>query len=125
MSENHELLAQAWKVYTEECIKFGIESPEAELLSWAFDKIHDLAFHKPHDALDVIVEITKITEEERVLANLAAGPLETLLVHHGKDVIDRVIELAKNDPRFSDLLLGVWKASIDEGVMERIEALYV
>lgn len=125
MSESHEHLAQAWKAYTEVSIRFGVESPEAELLSWAFDKIHDLAFHKPHDALDVILEINKITDEEVVLANLAAGPLETLLVHHGKEVIDRVIALAKTEPKFRDLLPGVWGYSIDEGAWERIKALYV
>lgn len=125
MSENREHLAQAWKAYTEVCIQFGAESPEAELLSWAFDRIHDLAFYKPQDALDVILEINKITDEDRVLANLAAGPLETLLAHHGKEVIDRVITLAKSDPKFRDLLPGVWGNSIDRAVWERMEALYV
>lgn len=124
MSENREHLAQAWKAYTEASIKFGVESPEAELLSWAFDKIYDLAFHKPQDALDAILEINKITDEDRVLANLAAGPLETLLVHHGEEVIDRLITLAKSDPKFRDLLPGVWGDSIDEAVWEQIEALY-
>jgi len=124
MVENLEHLAQAWKAYTEASIKFGVESPEAELLSWAFDKTFDLSLDNPHDALDVILEINRITDEERVLANLAAGPLESLLVHHGKDVIDKVIVTARDDSKFRDLLLGVWKSSIEESVCKRIEDLF-
>lgn len=42
---------------------------------WAFDEMVDLVRDKPFDVLEVILEILKITDDERVLANLAAGPL--------------------------------------------------
>lgn len=88
---------------------------------WAFDAMVDIVRDKPFDALAVILEILKISDEKRIVANLAAGPLEDLLVEHGKAVIDRVIVLAESDPKFRDLLQGVWGNSIDEGVWERIK----
>jgi hypothetical protein len=63
-------------------------------------------------------------KDENVLDNLAAGPLETLLVRHGRDIIDRVENEAKSDPRFKDLLLGVWGNAVDATVWERLEALF-
>ena len=92
---------------------------------WAFNEMVDTVRDKPFEALEVILEILKIAEEEQVLANLAAGPLEDLLAEHGIVVIDRIIELAKSDPRFRDLLQGVWGNSVDPRVWKRIEALYV
>lgn len=55
--------------------------------------------------------------------NLAAGPLETLLVRHGRDVLERVEAEAKSNPSFKDLLDGVWGNAIDEAVWERVQAL--
>ena len=118
-------LAQAWKAYTDAAIKHEVSSPEAESMFWAFNEMVDTVRDKPFEALEVIIEILRIAEEERVLANLAAGPLEDLLAEHGIVVIDRIIELAKSDPRFRDLLQGVWGNSVDPKVWKRIEALYV
>ena len=115
-------LAQAWKAYTDAAIKHEVSSPEAESMFWAFNEMVDTVRDKPFEALEVILEILKIAEEEQVLANLAAGPLEDLLAEHGIVVIDRIIELAKSDPRFRDLLQGVWGNSVDPRVWKMIRA---
>lgn len=125
MNESRLPLAQAWKGYTEATIKYGVDSPEAGAMFWAFDDMVDMVRETPFDALETILEILKITDEERVLANLAAGPLEDLLVTHGKTVINEIIDLVKSEPKFRDLLQGVWGNSIDEAVWGRIKALYI
>ena len=124
MDNNLSFLANAWKSYAEAVIKYDIHSPEAQSRFWAFDQIVDLVRNKPLDALEVILIILKITDDERVLANLAAGPLEDLLVVRGEEVIDRIIELAISDKNFYALLQGVWGNSIDKAVWYRIQELY-
>ena len=124
MDKCHSYLAQAWKSYTQGSDRYGVESPEAELIWWAFEEMEQLIDHNPQDAFEVILEILRITDEEKVLFNLAAGPLESILVKHGKEVIDSIAELAKNNPKFRDLLQGVWGNSIDEMVWKQIERLY-
>ena len=126
MDKNHSRLVQAWKSYTEATVKYGVGSPEAKSLFWAFDEMVDLVRDKPFDAFEVILEILRITDEERILANLAAGPLEELLVEHGPEMIERILALAKSDsdPKFRDLLQGVWGNSIEKVVWKQIERLY-
>lgn len=124
MENNYSYLARAWKSYTEALINHGSGSPEAESMFWAFDKIVDITEEKPLDVLEVIKEVLKITDDERILVSLAAGPLEDILVKHGREVIDEVILLVKTDPNFKDLLLGVWGNSVDKGVWKQLEDLF-
>lgn len=80
-----------------------------------------IVLHDPNRAFDVIVQILENTQNEFVLSNLAAGPLEDLLVRHGIIIIDRVERQAKFDDRFRDLLAGVWRNAISEEVWQRVE----
>lgn len=125
MDKNHLHLAQAWKNYYFASDRFGIGSPEAEEMWWAYEKMEQLIEHEPSIALDVVLEILRIADEESLKFDLAAGPLETLLVKHGRAVVDRVIGLAESDLSFRDLLQRVWGNSIDEGVWKRIQTLYI
>ncbi len=125
MDKNLLHLAQAWKNYYLTSDKFGIGSPEAEELWWAYEKMEQLVEREPSDALDVILEVLKIADEESLKFDLAAGPLESLLVRHGKVVVDRVIGLAESDSTFHDLLQRIWGNSIDRDVWKRIQALYI
>jgi hypothetical protein len=56
----------------------------------------------------------------RVFSILAAGPLEDLLANFGVVYIDRVEALARQDPKFNELLGGVWKNSIEDEVWDRV-----
>jgi hypothetical protein len=60
---------------------------------------------------------------DKVIAMLAAGPLEDLLAKCGVDYIDRVEELARKDPRFNYLLGGVWRNSMTDDVWQRVQAI--
>lgn len=74
----------------------------------------------PERGLKLITNILASTHNEYVLANLAAGPLETLLGRHGKKLISDVERLAKSDPRFQTLLQGVWQNRIDDQTWGRV-----
>ena len=58
-----------------------------------------------------------------LVAVLAAGPVEDLLAKHGGEFIDRVVELARKDPKFNYVLGGVWRSSIADDVWERVQSI--
>jgi len=60
---------------------------------------------------------------DKVVAVLAAGPVEDLLAKHGAEFIDRVVELARKDPKFNYVLGGVWRSSIADDVWERVQSI--
>jgi hypothetical protein len=56
----------------------------------------------------------------RLLAVLAAGPLEDLLAYDGSAVVDQIDLLARRDPAFRLLLNGVWDSGIEPGILARL-----
>jgi hypothetical protein len=93
---------------------------------WAAEKLFDFIYNEPETAWLVIDAIRhQITPGDQVFWNLAAGPLEDLLVYHGPIFIDRFEELAKQDINFRKLLGGVWRNQISEDVWNRIQAIAI
>jgi uncharacterized protein DUF6869 len=90
---------------------------------WASTRVSELSRTDPTAALDVILEIQRRSPPARVLANLAAGPLEDLLVYKGPEVIDQIETLAEVEPAFRSLLAGVWRNRIREDIWNRVQAL--
>ena len=87
----------------------------------AIDKVSDLHLDGDHAKLwEFILAAYSKPMTGRVFAVLAAGPLEDLLADFGPSYIDRVEKLACQDPKFNELLGGVWKSSIHEEVWERV-----
>lgn len=81
---------------------------ESDANFWAFEKLSDLVRNTPEVALDLILKILATTTNDDVLDNLAAGPLEDLILFHGNDMINQIEFHAINYERFRDLLNGVW-----------------
>lgn len=112
-------LAKAWiSLQTEER-----DSPTHDQLFWAFEDIQELRNSDPEACWAVINEIRRQDCSEKILAKLAAGPLEDLLVAHGARFIDRIETLAAADMQFRKLLGAVWKNDIDEGIWRRVQAV--
>jgi hypothetical protein len=82
-----------------------------------------LARKEPGLCLQFLTAMLNRTNDEEVLAVLAAGPLEDMLVYHGAEVIDAVEKLAHEDNRFRQLLFGVWRNTIDASTWRRLEEL--
>lgn len=84
-----------------------------ELISPAYDC-------DPEGLWQFIQTAYKREMSDRLFAVLAAGPLEDLLCDHGPDFIDRVETEARQNPRFRELLGGVWCRNMAADVWERI-----
>lgn len=100
------------------------DSEEYHRLFWAHQQLSDLCDESPDKCWEII---TQILQEERddveILANLAAGPLEDLLVKHGKQIINRVEKEAQTNEDFRKLLGSIWKNKIVDDVWSRLKAV--
>ena len=92
-------------------------------LFWAWEKLSEIAQKSPEEAWEYILKIATSTSNERVLSNLAAGPLEDLLVFHGPVFIDRIETYTRQNPPFVSVIKGVWQNNIQLSVWERVHAI--
>src|SRR4051812_29100223 len=93
MMQTNSEVAVAWVVNCRDATEHGSESDEADDTFWAYQALDKLCASDPDRALDIILLILESSPPTRVLDNLAAGPLEDLLVRNGTKVLDRVERL--------------------------------
>jgi hypothetical protein len=99
-------------------------SPEYETNWWAISEVSDWSFERNGELLwRFILAAYKRNLPDKVIAVLAAGPIEDLLAKEGPDFIDRVETLARQDPKFNYLLGGVWRNTMTDDVWERVTAI--
>lgn len=96
--------------------------PDREIAFWSHERLRDLVREDPEAAWDIIRVISR-EESDVVLSNLAAGPLEDLLVSHGERFIDRIEMLAAHDPQFRKMLAATWQNSMPPHLWKRIKAV--
>jgi hypothetical protein len=97
--------------------------PEREALFWAHEALDALVDREPETAWQVIDLIWRRNQSDKILADLAAGPVEDLLVRHGPAFIDRIYLTARREPVFRKLLGGVWRNTITEPVWQRLKQI--
>lgn len=117
-----ERLADAWFAYTEADKK----SPAREENWWAIEQVLEWSGADRDGAEKLwrfILVAYKREASDLAMASLAAGPVEDLLAYHGPEYVDRVVELARKQPRFNWLLGGVWRNSMTEEVWQRVQAI--
>jgi hypothetical protein len=117
-------LACDWVVY------FGLlgtqrnekkNSPEMEKYMGSIIDIGLLILNYPDKGWELInIIFHKVADDPEMMACLAAGPLEDLLVEHGEKFISEVEELALANHKFKELLTGVWRNRISCEVWKRI-----
>lgn len=94
---------------------------------------YDLVEDEPTMAWDVIKAVvsryseddlfsTTRSEAQRVVGNLAAGPLEELLDRHGPQFIEIVEAEALRDRRMVWTLGGVWQSSMPDDIWIRVQS---
>jgi hypothetical protein len=86
------------------------------------DQVMDIVSAQPEEAWAFVLAVLNADASECIQANLAAGPLEDMLVSFGAKIIDRVEDEASVNPTFAHLLGGVWRNSIDADVWTRLLA---
>lgn len=92
----------------------------------ANEELNELVTEEPERAWPLICEIIRriSLKDEDILAYVAAGPLEDLLVRHPQAFIERIETLAQNDAHFRRAVSGVWGwTRIPADIRERIERL--
>lgn len=89
-------------------------------LFWAYETLDKICRNEPERCLAVLEGIVAASESEIVLANLAAGPVENLLVRHGSAVVDSIVGRARADARWRKVLGAVWRNNMDDAVWEEI-----
>jgi hypothetical protein len=95
-------------------------SAQQNMLSWAWERFDDLARSYPLVCLQLCEEMLEYMPDDKVMALLAAGPLEDVLARHGPAVIEEVETRARRLPRFRHLLGGVWKNAMTDEVWDRV-----
>lgn len=90
---------------------------------WAYEAITDLCISSPQQCLAVIDLIVLSNNTDLVLSNLAAGPVEDLLVQNGEQVISSVMQYAKKNPDWKRMLAGVWKNSMSDDVWTKLQSV--
>lgn len=81
----------------------------------AADAVHDLIRRGGVTGLALVKGLVDAATSADDLVLVAAGPLEDLLVEHGRDMIDEIDLLARQNPRFAAAMSGVWWSSAEAG----------
>lgn len=113
-----EQLIDAWLI----AHQAGTKSPIYEENWWAVEIFLNLPQENPELLWELILETLSREKNEKLLGNLAAGPLEDLIEYNGPAFIDRIEEIARKDPKFKKLLQGVWESSTP-AIWNRIEKI--
>lgn len=90
---------------------------------WACKKLIELIHENPALVWESILTIVELDSSPNIIDNLAAGPLEDLLVYHGSSYIDKMEILARQNPVFTRLIKGVWKNAIPQDIWVRVNAI--
>jgi len=98
------------------------DSADREEIFWSHDRLWELIQDDPEAAWNII-QIIRREGSDLILSNLAAGPLEDLLVAHGDQFIDRVEALADHDAQFKKLLGATWQNAMPATLWSRIKAV--
>jgi hypothetical protein len=95
---------------------------DKKILDEYLDEMLSPAYECDPEILWLFVQNTyKRDLPERLVAILAAGPVEELLAYHGAQFIDRIEQEARRNTDFMHLLGGVWRNAITKEVWGRIE----
>ena len=88
---------------------------------WSIDYVLDLDTDDKFEELwSFILYTYKQNISNKVIEVLAAGPLEDLLANDGEKYIDEIETLARKDPKFNNLLGGVWQNAMSDSLWERV-----
>ena len=89
---------------------------------WASTTMTGMTFYAaPDQQWNLILElIDRAPDNELVLQDIAAGPLEGLLGRFGDDVIADVEARASAEPKFARVVSGVWQHGMSDATWQRV-----
>jgi len=98
-------------------------SVAAEELTWVLMEVGGLVQWQPTEGFNFILEVLKQTDDEWVLTNLAAGPLESLLAIHPKEGLTLIEREIPQNPKLKNILQDVWQNLMPEETWQRLQKL--
>ncbi|MES9994469.1 MAG: DUF6869 domain-containing protein [Candidatus Thiodiazotropha sp.] len=113
---------QNWaSAYIEAQLSHGLNTDHPKW--WAVERFMGIGGGEtaPGDCLKTILTILELDPPDKLIEVLAAGPLEDLIEIAGKEVIDEIEILSRQNPSFRHLLGGVWESGTPE-VWKRVLA---
>lgn len=87
---------------------------------WAGEALYDLLSRRPDLLLEFIHAVLAAGPDDFQEANLAAGPLEDLLIRHGPAFIAEIELTARREPRFRRLLAATFRAGMPSDLWRRV-----
>ncbi len=111
----HKEVFDAW-------IEYHSKEPSSQSLFWAWEYINETVSSDPESGWQLILGLIQQCPNNWVLCNIAAGPLEDLLIGNPERFIDRIETQVRRDPKFRLCLTGVWyEKEISEEICQRID----
>ncbi len=89
---------------------------------WAVDALMNLDSEDPVRALDIIFLIAEGSDDDWVLENLGAGPLENL-IDDDLTLLDPIALEAASNPSLKKALQSVWRRDISEDAWTRLQRI--
>lgn len=118
-SADNEKIVVGWVKFT----SLAHDSPFRAHYEWADDAVLDVVLSDGKRGFELVKALLDRADNDHLIANLAAGPLETLLSTHGETIISDVEAESVANERFKFLLGGVWKGGMSDDVWERIQKI--
>ena len=81
---------------------------------WAVEKFADLEADAPEFCWEAMKSILAKSSSERVLTNIALGPMEELIELHGADYIGKIEKEAQTNLNFREMLRAVLETTNEE-----------
>lgn len=90
---------------------------------WAWDQFEKLVETEPRLAFAILGTLIDLADDEDLLGDIGAGPLEDFLRKHGSLFIDDLEHRAAADHRWRSALASVWLPAAGDATTLRLERL--
>jgi hypothetical protein len=103
-------LAQAyWENYRLSTSTVRQDRLKSDEYFWAWEEIGELVDERPDESVAVLIRIADAAPDDRALAYLGAGPVETLITSHGSQgVMNQGEDAARRNENFRKALRCAW-----------------
>ena len=92
------------------------DSEEAKLFEWAEEEAGLLSITSPDESWDFIVEVLEKNQDEWILMNIAAGPLDNLLSFFPNKTMYLMRKDVPGNARLEHALRHIWKNLVPDTV---------
>ena len=103
-TQHREQLLDAYLAHTK-ALEHRIE---ADQHFWTVETMWTLVERDPEGTWTLILDMLQRVDGDYGIASIAAGPLENLIIAHGRRFLDRIEAEAGTNPKFRRPLVGVW-----------------